>query len=100
MPPACVYENSGHLASISQVKVLFSLALAAFLSMESNSQTLTGEERGTHDNSTGHSGKCSPLGVERACWDFGGWGGHPIKSKQISRDSKGGYSDPNPKVEV
>ena len=34
---ACVYENSGHLASISQVKVLFSLALASLLSIKSNS---------------------------------------------------------------
>ena len=34
---ACVYRNSGHLASISQVKVLFSLALASLLSIESNS---------------------------------------------------------------
>lgn len=69
---ACVYGNSGHLASISQVKVLFSLALAAFLSMESNSQTLTGEGRGTHDNSTGHSGKCSPHSTFIGWWEEDG----------------------------
>lgn len=66
---ACVYENSGHLASISQVKVLFSLALASLLSMESNSQTLTG---GTQDNSTGHSGKCGPHSTFIGSWEEDG----------------------------
>lgn len=44
----------------------------------------------------GHSGKCSPWGVGRACWDF--WG-HFCQEQQ-ARESKRGYPDPNPKVEV
>ena len=42
----CVHKNTGRVSSVSQVKVLFSLALAAFLSKESDSEKIAGEEGG------------------------------------------------------
>lgn len=45
----------------------------------------------------GHSGKCSPLGVTRACQDFRG----PLdKERPRKTREQGAYPEPNPRVEA